>query len=102
MAQETFLAPHIVARPDVRDGKPTLDTIAITVDSIAVWHERMGMSVAEIVGNYDVTPAQVHAALAFYLDHKAEIDRRIEDGEMEAARLRAQHPSRFARRAAGG
>ena len=33
---------------------------------------------------------QIHAALAFYYDHKAEMDTRIRNGTEEVARLRAQ------------
>lgn len=34
-------------------------------------------SVARICENYGLTPAEVHAAWAFYYDHQAEIDARL-------------------------
>jgi hypothetical protein len=38
----------------------------------------MGMSVDEILQSLPhLSPAQVHAALAYYFDHKAQIDRDI-------------------------
>lgn len=91
-ATATQLAPHIVSRPGVRGGRPTLDTIAITVDVIAVAHERLGMSVEDLVEQYEVTRAQVYAALTYYLDHKAEIDARIKDDELRAEKFAAEHP----------
>lgn len=88
-----MLAPHIVSRPGIRGGRPTLDTIAITVDLIAVWHEQTGMSVEEIAEEYELTLAQVHAALAYYYDHREEIDRRIAEEEAVHEAWVKQHPS---------
>jgi uncharacterized protein (DUF433 family) len=34
-----------------------------------------------------VSPAQMYAALSYYYDHKAEVDRRIEDDQREFDRL---------------
>lgn len=47
---------------------------------LAVWHivdyyYRVGLSVEEILSEWDyLAPAQVFSALAYYHDHKAEID----------------------------
>lgn len=70
-----------------------LDTIAITVDILAIEHELHGMTVDDLVREHEITKAQAHAALAYYYDHKAEIDARIEREEAEAERLAAKHPS---------
>lgn len=100
-ADVTVLAPHIVSRPGVRGGKPVLDTIAITVDIIAIEHELHGMTVDDLVREHEITKAQAHAALAYYYDHKAEIDARIEreEAEHQESKLKARL---LKERAAGG
>ena len=41
--------------------------------------------------------AQIHAALAYYYDHKAQIDTEIEASERFVDEIRAKHPNRFTR-----
>jgi hypothetical protein len=54
----------------------------------------MGMSPDEIVSAYPtITLSDVHAALAYYFDHRDEVDREIQDGEELAEGLRAGAPS---------
>jgi uncharacterized protein (DUF433 family) len=65
----------------------------ITVDDIVVMHLRMGQSLAEIAGKYDLSLAAVHAAMAFYYDHKAEIDERITQDEAYAEAFERNNPS---------
>jgi uncharacterized protein (DUF433 family) len=90
------LAERIVATPGVREGKPRIAGHRITVSDVAIWHERMGMSPDEIVSEYPtITLSDVHAALAYYFDHRDEEDREIRDGEEFAERLRAGAPSVF-------
>jgi uncharacterized protein (DUF433 family) len=89
---------HIVSTPDTLGGKPRLAGRRISVEDIAVWHERMGKSVDEIAAEYDLSLAEVHAALAYYFDHKAEIDQQLADGEAWVATMRASTPSLLERR----
>ncbi len=68
----------------------------ITVSDIAIWHERMGMSPDEIVSEYPtITLSDVHAALAYYFDHRHEVDQDIREGVDFAEKLRAGAPSIF-------
>ena len=46
----------------------------ITVQDIVVWHERMGRDADQIAAEYDLTLADVYAALAYYFTHRQEID----------------------------
>jgi Protein of unknown function (DUF433) len=63
------------------------------VEHIAVCHERMGMSPDEIVNRHPtITLAQVHAALAYYYDHKQEIDADVEEGKRFVDELKAEAP----------
>ncbi len=89
---------HIVSSPDVRGGKPRIDGSRITVADIALMHLRMGHSPAEIAGRFDLSLAAVHAALAFYYDHRTEIDQAIRDDEATADALRSRGPSPLQRK----
>jgi len=72
---------HIESSPGIAGGKPRVAGHRITVQDIAIWHERLGRSPDEIAAEYDLTLAQIHAALAYYFDHRDEIDRTIREGE---------------------
>jgi uncharacterized protein (DUF433 family) len=87
---------RIVTTPGVRGGKPRIAGHRITVSDVAIWHERIGMSPDEIVSEYpSITLSDVHAALAYYFDHRDEVDREILEGEEFAEKLRAGAPSIF-------
>lgn len=93
MAAELVLERHIQILPGVRGGKPHIVDTRITVDDIAIMHLRMGQSLEEISGKYDLPPAAVHAALAYYYDHRDAIDRQIADDEAFAEAFRKDNPS---------
>ena len=75
------LDQHIEITPGTCGGKPRIAGRRITVAQIAIWHERMGRSVDEIATEYDLELADVHAALAYYFDHREEIDTAISEAE---------------------
>ncbi len=86
------LDQHIDITPGIAGGKPRIAGHRITVSNIVIWHDRMGKSADEIASEYDLTLADVHAALAYYFDHRIEIDQTINDSkkflrEMQLARL---------------
>lgn len=87
------LDKFIEITPGVCGGKPRVAGRRITVQNIAIWHERMGMSADEIASGYDLSLAEVHAALAYYFDHRAEIEKSIHDGLVFAEEMRKAHPS---------
>jgi uncharacterized protein (DUF433 family) len=88
------IAEHIVLTPGVCGGKPRIAGHRIKVAQVAGWHERMGLSPAQIVAQHPgLTLADVHAALAYYHDHQAEIDADILAGEEAYRRLQAEQPS---------
>lgn len=53
----------------------------VTVQHIVEHHERMGWTVQEIADAFTLTYAEIYAALAYYHDHKAEIDTAIDIAE---------------------
>jgi uncharacterized protein (DUF433 family) len=89
------LDQHIEITPGIAGGKPRIAGHRITVQNIAIWHERMGKSVDEIAAEYDLTLSDVYAALAYYFDHRVEIDKAIEDDTAMVEALRKQTPSKL-------
>jgi uncharacterized protein (DUF433 family) len=84
---------HIAVRPCYCGGEPHIAGHRIKVRHIVVWHERMGMSPAEIVATYPtLTLADVHAALAYYHDHRDEILAAIADEERDVDEQMAKAP----------
>jgi uncharacterized protein (DUF433 family) len=86
---------HIEATPGVAGGKPRIAGHRITVQDIAVWHERLGKTADEIAAEYDLTLADVYAALTYYFDHRPDIDRSIEEGDAFVQSLRLSTPSKL-------
>lgn len=88
------LDQHIEITPGICGGKPRIAGHRISVHNIAIWHERMGKSADEIAAEYELTLADVYAALAYYFDHRAEIDQSIDEGNAFADALRQRTPSK--------
>jgi uncharacterized protein (DUF433 family) len=88
------LDQHIEITPGVAGGKPRIAGHRITVMDIAVWHERLGHSPDEISTEYDLSLADVYAALAYYHDHRVEIDAQMRESEAFVEALRQQIPSK--------
>lgn len=58
----------------------------------------MGYSVDEIATEYDLTLAEIYAALAYYYDHKTAVDEDIRQSEAFVAALREKTPSLLAKK----
>lgn len=95
---DLVLDRHIEMTPGVAGGKPRIAGHRITVQNIVIWHERMGKSVDEISAEYDLSPAAIHAALAYYFDHRQTIDRSIAEDEAFVEALREQSDSPLAKK----
>ena len=89
----TALDDHIELTPDTAGGKPRIRGRRITVQDIAIWHERLGKGADEIAAEHDLTLADVYAALAYYFDHREAIDARMMEDRAFAQALRARTPS---------
>jgi uncharacterized protein (DUF433 family) len=89
----TIVDRHIVIDPAICHGKPHLAGHRIRVQDIALWHERLGMSVAEICADYELSLAEVYAALAYYFDYKERIDQDIAADEAYFAAFQQNNPS---------
>jgi uncharacterized protein (DUF433 family) len=84
---------HIEVIPGVAGGKPRIAGRRITVQNIVVWHEYLGEGADEISAEHDLTLADVYAALAYYFDHREEIEQSLREDEEFVEALRRQTPS---------
>ena len=80
--------PHIVRKPGTCGGSPIIRGTRIAVRHIAfLWNE--GETVNDIVLSYPhLQVSWVHDAISYYLDHRSEVDRELEENETVFQRLR--------------
>lgn len=76
-------------------GRPRIAGRRIRVQDIAVWHERLGWSADQIAAEYDLTLAEVYAALSYYFDHLAEIDASMAADDILITEMRRAIPSKL-------
>ncbi len=89
---------HIEVSPRIAGGKPHIAGRRITVQNIVIWHEWMSRSADEIATEHNLTLADVYAALAYYYDHRPEIDKAIADSKEFVEALRRRIPSKIAQK----
>ncbi len=76
--------PHIVKVEGVCGGEAIIEGTRIAVWHIVDYYYKVGMSVEEFLADWDyLNPAAVFGALAYYHDHKEEIDRVREENSYE-------------------
>ena len=96
MTVETGIT-HIVREDGVLGGKPHIEGHRIAVHHIAWWYLQ-GISAESLAQEYALTPAEVHAALVYYYDHKDEIDRELAAEAAEHAAKASADTSPIAQR----
>ncbi len=76
--------PHIVRVEGVLGGQPIIEGTRIAVWHIVAYYYKVGLSVEDIVAEWEyLEPAQIFSALAYYHDHKAEVDAVREENSYE-------------------
>jgi uncharacterized protein (DUF433 family) len=95
------ITSHIEQSPDIAGGKPRIAGHRITVETIVIWHERLGRSADEIAAESALSLADVYAALTYYFDHREEIDQSIAESEAFTVALRNSTPSKLMKRLRG-
>lgn len=81
---------HIEITPDVCSGRPRVAGTRIRVENVVRWTEQ-GMLPDDIVASYpQLTPADVHAALAFYFVNREDIDAQIREDEQFVEAMKAK------------
>src|SRR4051794_13499701 len=96
------LMPVTVVEASENMDEPHIAGQEIAVRDIVVWHQRMGMSLADIASEYGLTPAEIDAALTYYRNHRAMIDEAIraeEESERHWDELFAKSADALAARA---
>lgn len=89
------MSNHIEVTPGTRGGKPRISGTRITVADIVLMHRRLGRALEEIAGTYDLPLAAVYSAMAYYYDHKDEIDQSLDEEDALAEAFRKNNPSRL-------
>jgi uncharacterized protein (DUF433 family) len=91
----TFLYPHISKKPDVCAGKACIDGTRVRVMDVVALHTQ-GYTVEEILEHFESRPlssAEIYSALAYYHDHKDEIQASFAAED----RAEAEHEARKAK-----
>jgi uncharacterized protein (DUF433 family) len=85
---------HIVCTPGVVGGEPRIAKHRIRVRDVVAARDLGGYTPKEIAASVypSLTLAQVYAALAYYEDHRAEIDQRGEEEAEYVEQFLRQHP----------
>jgi len=68
---------YIEATSGIVGGKPRIAGRRISVQNIVIWHERFGKTADEIATEYNLSLAEIYAALAYYYDNREAIDASI-------------------------
>jgi uncharacterized protein (DUF433 family) len=90
----------IATDPNIRGGRPHILGTGIEVRVVVIdyiTHQRL---IADIASDYGLSLAQVHAALAYYYEHQAQMDDIIASQEAIGAyykeqRIGSRHPPLF-------
>jgi uncharacterized protein (DUF433 family) len=87
---------HITKTPGVCGGKACIAGHRIRVLDIVLWHEKRGLSPEEILTVFpSITLADVYAALAYYLDHRGDVEDEIRREGETAEKYRHLFPSKL-------
>ena len=85
---------HIAISQGAGGPKPHITGHRIRVQDVVIWHEKLGMTPAEILEAYPgLTLADIHAALAYYWDHHDAIEQMIAAERVLEENLRGRSPS---------
>jgi uncharacterized protein (DUF433 family) len=91
---ETPTRDRITKTPGVCGGRACIAGHRVRVLDIVVWHEHQGMPPDDIVSHVpSLTLADVHAALAYYFDHVAEIQEEMRTERALVEEFRGNHRS---------
>jgi len=93
---EAVLDKYLEITPGIRAGRPRIAGQRITVDDVVVMHLRLGQSLDEIAAGYELSLASVYTAMAYYFDHKQDVDRKIDnDDDAYVEAMRSSQPSKL-------
>jgi uncharacterized protein (DUF433 family) len=88
--------PHVELDPEICAGQPHIIGTRITVGMIAREVEHLRLSADEVVAAHPhLTLGQVHGALAYFYDHRHEIENAMREAEDIETELRTRFSSRI-------
>ena len=99
MSMNTIQAiDQIATNPRIRNGRPFIIGTTVTVADVATAKVFMMMDAEEIADYYQLTLPQVYSALAYYYEHRTEINLDIEQRrqlaeEMKEKRVGSRYPA---------
>ena len=83
----------IVHTPGILGGKPRIKGHRIAVHRVTGWW-KLGLTIEEIGERLPaLAPAEIHAALAYYHLHRAEIESHLEDERAVCQSLQRKRPT---------
>ena len=85
---------HIVHTPGTMGGEARIEGHRIRVRDVVLARDLDGLAPEEIAASVypSLTLAEVYSALAYYEDHRDEIDRAAEEEKRFVGEFRQQHP----------
>jgi len=81
----------ITTNPKVRGGRPCIAGTGLRVTDVVIAHNFHNQSPDEISVNYAVSLSSVYAALAYYYEHKTDLDKDMRAQFAEARQLKEQY-----------
>jgi uncharacterized protein (DUF433 family) len=89
---DTVLSINLItSNPAVRGGQPCIAGTGLRVVDVVVASLFHRQTPDDIASGYGVSLAHVHAALAYYYEHKKEIDEVIRENIKQARQLKDQY-----------
>ena len=86
MMQTTLSIDAIATDPAVRNGRPCIAGTGLCVTDLVMAHLFHRRTPDELASDYELSLAQVYAALAYYYAHKSELDQDIR-AQIDTARM---------------
>ena len=98
----TVSTEHIEITPGVCGGKPRIAGSRVRVQDIYAYHVHHGWSPEQLAQEFPtVSLADVYAALAYYHDHREQIERDYGEDTAFGERMRSQSTTPLARKLRG-
>jgi uncharacterized protein (DUF433 family) len=84
MAAQVLPIEYVISDPEVRGGQPILAGTSLRVSDLAAYHVLAGLTPEQLASQFELDLGRVHAALAYYYNHKAAVDAEIRSNSDQA------------------
>jgi len=82
-AKKISIHPYVTSKKGVCGGRSIVRGTRIPVWSLIQWYKQ-GMSIEDVMREFpQLRPAQVHDAFSYYYDNRKEIEKDVNENEME-------------------